>query len=109
MNGAPFSLGALRKFGEHMTTQSFEHASVAEKSRNGDVATFVEHAPLRWVGFEPLAVRRETCELEDPQASLESLADLPAHFAKAQPAEAQSRQSPLQESCTVRIVHPAPG
>jgi len=32
MDGAPFSLGALREFGEHMIAQGFEHASVSEKS-----------------------------------------------------------------------------
>jgi len=39
------------------------------------------------------------------QAALESLADLTAHFAKARPAEVQSQQRPLQEGCTIRIVH----
>jgi hypothetical protein len=32
MDRAFFSLGARREFGEHMTAQGFEYASVAEKS-----------------------------------------------------------------------------
>ena len=82
-----------------------EHAPVAEESRNGDVAAFIEHLPLRRIGCEPRPIGGEVFKAELTHTLVQPLADLAAHFAKTPPAQIKLRQRPLQESRAIHVVH----
>ena len=65
-----FAGDGRRDVGEYVLAQDLEHASVAEEARDGDVAAFIERAPLRRIGLEPASVGRKVVKSEFQESSL---------------------------------------
>src|ERR1700730_18420820 len=91
-----------------MSAQYLEHVPVAEKSRNGDMATFIEDTPFGRIDLKSRPIGDKVCESEIVHTPLDPFAELTAHLAEAGPAQLELRQRPLQEGGTIRIVHQVP-
>jgi hypothetical protein len=73
------------------------------------MAASIENAPLRRIGFQPVAIVRELLEPEVFDAALDPPADLAAHLAKTGPAQLQTRQRPLQKGDALGVTHDRDG
>jgi hypothetical protein len=102
---APFAIKPRGNIGEHALAQDFEHASVAEEARNGDVAAFIESAPFGRIKLEPSAVGCKAIEAEFADSQIDAFADLAAHFSEAVPAQVLPRQRPLEKGGAIAIIH----
>lgn len=93
---------------QHLVHEGAEDLPVTVEAGDGDAAQSVQLWPFFRVGFQIALVGLHARARECPHASLDALADLLAHAPKARPAQLQTRQGPLKEGNTLRVMQAKP-
>src|SRR5262249_47647597 len=88
-----------------MIANGIEDPTVTVKARDRDAAAGVEYTPLVGDALEVGTIGAAAAQTQRPDAALDALADLSAHFAKPGPSQLEPRQRPLQKRGAFGVTH----